>query len=440
MIPEKILDYKIKRLIGEGGMAKVYEADLDSKLGTKVAIKVLDRHLASDESLKERFRQEAKSMLKLKHPYIVNVLNFVEEENTLAIVMEYIEGQSLNEMVESNGPVIPEHTEQIFTRVLEAMQYVHDKGMVHRDIKPSNIFIIEGKYPKILDFGIVKVLEGGGTNKTKTGLTIGTPMYMSPEQIQTPQNIDYRTDIYSLGVTLYYMLAGNPPYDYTESEFGIQTKVVKEPLPILPNIPSNLTNAISMATLKNREERMSNCNMFIEALKKQIIVNNEKTKIIDSSATSNNFISSPKSDIDWNEFEGYLLKRLGYYKNDDPKRIFLGSNIPQEWKTMVLEVIDDNDEKIIGIINSSSSKNTLEEGLVFGKKCFLYLNTTKGSQYIEWKEFIDYELGVIEAKWFKSEKTCIGTMEIDMAYLKITSWAIISLLEKIQSKIRKILN
>lgn len=266
MIPDRILNYKINRLIGEGGMAKVYEADLDSKLGTKVAVKVLDRHLATEESLKERFRQEAKSMTQLKHPNIVNVLNFVEEKDTLAIVMEYIEGQSLKELVEENGPIAPDLAIEIFSGILDAMQYVHDKGMIHRDIKPSNIFIIEGKYPKILDFGIVKVLGGEGHNKTKTGLTIGTPMYMSPEQIQTPQNIDFRTDIYSLGVTLHYMLAGNPPYDPTGSEFIIQSKVVQESLPVLSGVPENIFDAISCATEKDRDNRFRNCIDFKRVL------------------------------------------------------------------------------------------------------------------------------------------------------------------------------
>ena len=107
---------------------------------------------------------------------------------------------------------------------------------------------------------------------------------------------------------------------------------------------------------------------------------------------------------------------------------------------MALEILDKKEDKIIGIINSSVSKNDFDEGLVFGKKCLLFVNTSKGSSYVEWNEFIDFELGVIEAKWFKSEKTCIGAVEVDMAFLKITSWAIIGLLEKTQSKIRKMLN
>lgn len=312
MTPTKILDYKINRLIGEGGMAKVYEADLDRELGTKVAIKVLDKKLASEKSLRERFKQEAKSMLNLKHPYIVNVLNFVEEEDTLAIVMEYVEGETLKDMVEKNGPIAPVLAVHILKEILEAMQYVHDKGVIHRDIKPSNIFIIEGKYPKILDFGIVKVLGGESTTKTKTGLTIGTPMYMSPEQVQTPQNIDYRTDIYSLGVTFHYMLAGGAPYDSTESEFSIQTKVVKEPLPKLSSIPLHLTNTISMATHKNRERRLSNCNMFIEELNLNNI-SNDSTVIENRKGLNNGAIKTTEYFIldDNNQQEGpYTLNQL----------------------------------------------------------------------------------------------------------------------------------
>ena len=281
MIPEKILDYNITRLIGEGGMANVYEADLDKSLGTKVAIKVLKKHLATDESIRARFKQEANSMLALKHPYIVNVLNFVDTGDTLAIVMEYIEGQTLKQMVEKQGAINSKLATDIFTKILEAMQYVHEKGVIHRDIKPSNIFIIEGKYPKILDFGIVKLLGGESSIKTKTGLTIGTPMYMSPEQIQTPRDIDYRTDIYSLGVTLHYMLAGNPPYDSTESEFSIQSKVVRETLPKLFGVPSHITNAIEIATKKNRNHRFHSCKSFIDKLNSN---NSDENTIIDKNS------------------------------------------------------------------------------------------------------------------------------------------------------------
>jgi len=337
MIPQKILDYKINRLIGEGGMAKVYEADLDSKLGTKVAIKVLDKHLASEQSIRERFRQEAKSMLKLKHPYIVNVLNFVEVDNTLAIVMEYIEGQTLKDMVEHGGPISPKLAIQIFTEILEAMQYVHDKGVIHRDIKPSNIFIIEGKYPKILDFGIVKVLGGESTTKTKTGLTIGTPMYMSPEQVQTPQSIDHRTDIYSLGVTLYYMLAGNPPYDSTESEFGIQTKVVKEPLPKLSVIPNNLMKTISMATQKDRNSRFQSCKQFILGL------------------GSNQYPDDDATVIEKNDTKIAKNKKQEHTQNESDVNNFLaikGEYFPVEYMMFMRENLFKMDDKTFNHINS----------------------------------------------------------------------------------------
>jgi serine/threonine protein kinase len=324
MIPEKILDYKINRLIGEGGMAKVYEADLDSKLGTKVAIKVLDRHLASESSIRARFKQEAKSMLQLKHPYVVNVLNFVEEKDTLAIVMEYIEGQTLKDMVEQGGPISPKLAIQIFTEILEAMQYVHNKGVVHRDIKPSNIFIIEGKYPKILDFGIVKVLGGESLTKTKTGLTIGTPMYMSPEQVQTPQDIDYRTDIYSLGVTLHYMLAGNPPYDPTGSEFIIQSKVVQEPLPKLSGVPTNLINAISGATQKDRNDRFKSCEEFIQNFNKNLSVSDDVTvieKVEEIIDDNSNKVENSDREQELNLFfitkQDYFPKELVHFMKED---------------------------------------------------------------------------------------------------------------------------
>lgn len=147
-----------------------------------------------------------------------------------------------------------------------------------------------------MDFGIVKVMGGESTTKTKTGLTIGTPMYMSPEQIQTPQNIDYRTDIYSLGVTLYYMLAGNPPYDITESEFGIQSKVVKELLPILTGIPANISNTISLATRKSREDRIKSCDLFKQLLLKNNYDDPDKTNLLTQSHEVTNPITPENKD------------------------------------------------------------------------------------------------------------------------------------------------
>jgi serine/threonine protein kinase len=283
MIPENISSYKINRLIGEGGMAKVYEAHMDEKLGTKVAIKVLNPHLVSEEQLRLRFKQEAESMLKLKHPNITNVLSYIEEDDTFAIVMEYLEGESLSEMVARKGAIAPALAIQIYHQVLDAMQYVHEKGVIHRDIKPSNIFILEGKYPKILDFGIVKVLGGDSMTKTKTGLSIGTPMFMSPEQIQTPKDIDFRTDIYSLGVTMHYMLAGRAPYDPTESEFVIQSKVVRDPLPQLSMVPPNMVTAIVTAAQKDRNQRFQSCQDFQNALSRQAeTVSHEDKTLIDN--------------------------------------------------------------------------------------------------------------------------------------------------------------
>ena len=282
MINKKIHNYKIIREIGSGGMATVYEA-IHLKLDTKVAIKILNPVLAADNGIRKRFEQEAKIMASLDHEGITRVLDFEEEENRLAIVMEYLEGNTLDEYIKQNGALNEEKAKQIFTKILHAFQYAHDKNIVHRDVKPSNIFITtEGKV-KIMDFGIAKIVEDGAKVLTQTGTQIGTPIYMSPEQIKDSKHIDLRTDIYSLGVTLWFMLNGKPPYDVTkDSTFEIFTKIVNNPVPKLSN-NIIIDEIIRKATGKKADSRIQNCKTFIELLNNINVneeVKTENTKII----------------------------------------------------------------------------------------------------------------------------------------------------------------
>ena len=153
MINKTIGRYKILHLIGEGGMACVYEAEHDM-LGTKVAIKVLNPILSANAQIKERFRNEAKLMASLNHPNITKVIDFDEQPHQLSIIMEFLEGTDLNQKIKNNGPLTEKEITAIFSQALAAFQYAHEKGIVHRDIKPSNIFILPNGHVKILDFGI----------------------------------------------------------------------------------------------------------------------------------------------------------------------------------------------------------------------------------------------------------------------------------------------
>lgn len=203
--------YKLIRIIGEGGMASVYEAEHEI-LGTKAAVKILNPMLSGNAQIRDRFRNEAKLMASLDHPNITKVIDFVDQPNQLSIVMEFLNGEDLQKKIKRNGAILPDEVKELFNQILSAFQYAHENGVVHRDIKPSNIFILPDGRVKILDFGIAK-LYGQGNEMTQTGTQMGTPIYMSPEQVKGDKSIDYRSDIYSLGVTMFYALNGNPPYN-----------------------------------------------------------------------------------------------------------------------------------------------------------------------------------------------------------------------------------
>jgi serine/threonine protein kinase len=282
---KQIGKYKIIRLIGEGGMATVYEAEHKS-LGTKAAVKVLNPVLSANEQIHQRFKNEARLMASLNHPNITKVIDYEETDDTLAIIMEYLEGNDLNEVIRNNGRMSDDKCNKIFSQVLSAFSYAHEQGVVHRDIKPSNIYILKNGIVKILDFGIAKIL-GKDNEMTQTGTQIGTPIYMSPEQVKSDKSIDHRSDIYSLGVTMFFMLNGTPPYDgNTLSQFDIQTKVVNEPLPALSK-NSSLQSLIERACKKNRNDRFQNCTEWEEALrnyKSATTVPTEDKTIIESPA------------------------------------------------------------------------------------------------------------------------------------------------------------
>lgn len=257
MINTTIGNYKIVRLIGEGGMAAVYEAE-HNMFGTTVAIKVLNPILSANAQIKERFRNEAKLMAGLDHPNIIKVIDFDDQPNQLSIIMEYLSGEDLNQKIKRTGALNAKDTIDIFSQTLDAFQYAHDKGIVHRDIKPSNIFVLPDGRVKILDFGIAK-LFGQGNDMTQTGTQMGTPIYMSPEQVKADKSIDHRSDIYSLGVTMYYAVNGRAPYNTdTDSQFDIFNKIVFEPLPDF-KIKNEFVEGILKACQKNKADRFQNC-------------------------------------------------------------------------------------------------------------------------------------------------------------------------------------
>jgi serine/threonine protein kinase len=269
--------YKILRLIGEGGMASVYEAEHEM-LGTKVAVKVLNPILSANAQIKERFRNEAKLMASLDHPNITKVIDFDEQPQQLSIIMEFLNGEDLNDKIKRNGALSEKETLDIFAQTLSAFQYAHEKGIVHRDIKPSNIFILPDGRVKILDFGIAK-LFGQGNEMTQTGTQMGTPIYMSPEQVKADKSIDHRSDLYSLGVTLYFAINGKSPYNSeTDSQFDIFNKIVYEPLPLF-STKSKFNEIVLRACKKDREERFQSCREWLIQMSQEIDGENNNSSI-----------------------------------------------------------------------------------------------------------------------------------------------------------------
>ena len=264
LLNTKIGKYTLTKYIGEGGMASVYEGT-HLFLGTKSAVKVLNPMLSKNDQFRQRFRNEAAFMASLDHPNITKVLDFEDSDEGLAIVMELLEGSDLSDLVKEKGALTFEEFKPLFIQILDAFKYAHNQGIVHRDIKPSNIFIDARGTVKILDFGIAK-LFGQGNEMTQTGTQMGTPAYMSPEQVKGDKSIDHRSDIYALGVTLFYAMEGRSPYDTdNESQFDIFNKIVFEELPVLTE-NSAQTFLIQKACQKDRNLRFQQIEEFENAL------------------------------------------------------------------------------------------------------------------------------------------------------------------------------
>jgi serine/threonine-protein kinase len=246
--------YRLKEKIGSGGMAEVFLAD-DLSLGREVAVKVLHPQFASDPSFIQRFRYEAQAAANLNHPNIVNIYDWGNEGEQYYIVMEYVEGRDLKGILNAEGRLLPERAAEIAAEISAALQFAHRRNLVHRDIKPHNIFITNLGQVKVMDFGIAR--EGNGVGMTQTGVVMGTPQYISPEQAQG-LSVDGRSDIYSLGVVLYEMLTGRVPFD-DPSPVTVAYKQVKEdPVPpsaLDPEIPPALEAVVMKAMAKNPANR-----------------------------------------------------------------------------------------------------------------------------------------------------------------------------------------
>ena len=246
--------YEIQRGIARGGMAEVYLAR-DQLLDRPVAVKVLFAEYARDPSFVERFRREAQSAANLNHPNIVAIYDWGQERGTYFIVMEYVRGRSLRDVVQVNGPFSARRTAEIGAEIAGALEFAHRNGVVHRDVKPGNVLITADGDIKVTDFGIARA--GTSEALTQTGAVMGTAAYFSPEQAQGFA-VDGRSDVYSLGVVLYEMVTGTPPFS-GESPVAVAYKHVREepepPAARAPDLPPDLEQIILTAMAKDPDSR-----------------------------------------------------------------------------------------------------------------------------------------------------------------------------------------
>src|SRR5262249_55250438 len=229
MIGRTLHNFRIISEIGEGGMGVVYLAE-HRELPKRFAIKSLSSALSGDPRFRERFYREARNQALLDHPNIVQVTDFFEEYNQFFLVMEYVDGQDLSKLIKARGQLSQNEALSIFEDILKGVEFAHSKSIIHRDIKPSNVLIDKNGRARIMDFGIA-ILAGAGEKRFNTTRgTVGSPCYMSPEQIIHPPDVDRRSDIYSLGIVLYEMLAGDVPFD-GETDFNIENQQINSPAP-----------------------------------------------------------------------------------------------------------------------------------------------------------------------------------------------------------------
>ena len=256
--------YALTDRVGKGAMAVVYRA-WDKVLDRFVAVKELSTLMSCDEEQVTRFRQEAKALARLSHPYILQVYDFLEEQGRLWVVLEFVEGGSLATYLRKHKRLsIPAATKYI-TQIASGMAYAHSQGIIHRDLKPSNILLTANQEPKISDFGIAKL--SASSVVTQTGATIGSPRYMSPEQA-AGRPVDCRCDIYSLGITFYELLTGKVPFEGETSGVLAQhiTQSPPPPREFLPDLPPDVESAILQMLAKEPAQRPPDMKAVVQSL------------------------------------------------------------------------------------------------------------------------------------------------------------------------------
>ena len=265
--------YQIRGVLGKGAMGLVYDG-LDPNLSRRVAIKTiltskLDKETARLYSM--RFEREVRAVARLNHPNIVQVYDFGAEGDLAYIVMEFIQGKELQDYFEKNERFDVKTIFRLMNELLDALHFAHEAGIIHRDIKPGNVMVDAGGHAKLTDFGVARVTDPDGPQgeATRVGAMVGTPSYMSPEQIQG-QTLDRRTDIFSAGIIFYQFLTGKKPFE-AANQWGLQAKIIQED-PVWPSslvqVPPEFDRIVARALAKDVEQRYQSARSFADSLKR----------------------------------------------------------------------------------------------------------------------------------------------------------------------------
>jgi formylglycine-generating enzyme required for sulfatase activity/tRNA A-37 threonylcarbamoyl transferase component Bud32 len=320
MIGTQVKDYRIIQEIGKGGMASVFLVE-HTMLHNQAALKLLNQEYVRNEHIRKRFLAEARSMARMSHTGVVKVTDLIEENDTVAFVMEYIEGETLKEYIDRKGKLKDDEIKTIFSQMLDAVGYVHEQNLVHRDIKPSNFMIDKKGKVKLMDFGIAKTLDASSSEYTQTGtgMQMGTPMYMSPEQITETKSVTAQSDIYSLGVVLWQLVTGQKPYDTnTLSSFQLQTKIVND---ALTQTNTTWDAVIQKCTQKDIRSRFFKCAEISQTINTGSVKADSSDSTVVESQGANTKQEKPRSEINLEERFQQERERKGGADSQGSSRI-----------------------------------------------------------------------------------------------------------------------